>query len=318
LKIDPIYEKWIDSLDLTKSRIVRFPSLIFLCGGPTSEDSKGYKSCRDIFYKSIKNSPSCPFKDNLVLAEEIFRYFQHSSYKDLISFETDLAELSLLTVVFSESPGSIAEFGSFAVIKEIRERLLVVMHEEDANKESFVWRGPALFLKETAKAKNIKDPISIYNWQREQPEEGSFSVDAFSDVEDLSETIESIINNTPKSLAFNNSDPGHVMLLILDLLKMLNLATIEEITDILKHLGIDTNRQKIEQYISLLISLKYAVQKDYGHYTFYLSAPHKPWFSFTFKKGSLNNDMERWRFYFIDQYSTQQIKKHRALKAYMK
>ena len=65
----------------------------------------------------------------------MFEYFEHSDYQDLLRFERDLAELSSLTVLFSESPGSIAELGSFAVMNTIQERLLVVMHQEDAHRK---------------------------------------------------------------------------------------------------------------------------------------------------------------------------------------
>ena len=124
-----------------------------------------FKSCRDIFYRYITRS-ECLFRENVILAEQVFRYFEHSSYQDLLRFERDLAELSVLTVIFSESAGSIAELGSFAVLKTVQERLLVVMHEDDAYEKSFIWRGPVLYLKELAKVNGKPDPITVYNWRK--------------------------------------------------------------------------------------------------------------------------------------------------------
>ena len=124
---------------------MRFPGFILLCGGGISEAGGAFKSCRDIFLSHIR-SHDCSFRDKVVLAEQVFQYFKHSAYKDLLRFEQDLAGLSSLTVIFSESAGSIAELGSFSVLKPIQDRLLVVMHEDDADKESFIWRGPACYL----------------------------------------------------------------------------------------------------------------------------------------------------------------------------
>ena len=118
---------------------------IFLCGGRISDsDHQEFLSCRDLFYSYI-NKNGCSFCKDIVLAEKIFEYFDHSEYQDLLHFERDLAELSSLTVIFSESPGSIAELGSFSVLNTIQERLLVVMHQDDTHQESFIWRGPVSF-----------------------------------------------------------------------------------------------------------------------------------------------------------------------------
>ena len=127
MKDKTLYNEWLSSIDLAKTRVIRFPSLIFLCGGGISNNSERFKSWRDIFYRHISQNDSS-FKENVVLAEEIFRYFEHSAYHDLLHFEQDLAALSSLVVLLSESPGSIAEFGSFAVLRTIQDRLLVVLH----------------------------------------------------------------------------------------------------------------------------------------------------------------------------------------------
>ena len=205
MEIKHLYTEWISSINLTKTRIVKFPSFIFLCGGPISigSDSGKFLSCRDIFYYHINNNP-CSFREKIIRAEKVFEYFEHSNYEDLLIFERDLAELSSLTVLFSESPGSIAELGSFAVLNTIQERLLIVMHQDDTHRSSFIWRGPILFLKNLAKSNGKDDPITVYNWQKKK-EDGHeyFEAEAFSDAVDLAETIEEIIKKQPGTMAFN-------------------------------------------------------------------------------------------------------------------
>jgi len=318
MTIDSIYKEWISSIDLTNSRIVRFPSLIFLCGGPISKNETEFKSCRDIFYQHIKTTSICSFREKVILAEDIFRYFEHSKYQDLINFEKDLAELSSLTVLFSESPGSIAELGSFSVLPKIQDRLLVVMHENDAHTESFIWRGPALYLKNIAEENRKENPVNIFNWRKLDNDDDILKISDFSDVEALSESIEKVLAAFPKTTAFNKSQTGHIMLLVLDLLNIMHLANIEEILDAVSLLGIQYKHQTVEQHISLLLSLGYIVRKPYQNNVYYLASQHKPWLSWAYKKGTMIRDRDRWRHLFIEHYSRNQMQKHRALKSYMK
>ncbi len=292
--------------------------MVFLCGGPASKENLPLKSCRAIFYHYIKNQAACSFRDNVILAEDIFSYFKHSSYPDLIRFEKDLAELSSLTVLFSESPGSIAELGSFSVLPKVQERLLLVMHEEDASKESFIWRGPALHLKSIAKANGKEDPVSIFNWQKPNKGKNTLTPSDFPDADALSETIGKLLEKKTKTAAFQKDQVGHVMLFVLDLLKVIRLATIEEIQSVLNDSGIQYDRQKVEQHVSLLHSLGYVISKPYQNNTFYLSSDHPPWLSWAFTKGAMTRDLARWRHLFIEHYSKNQIQKHRALGSYMR
>jgi hypothetical protein len=313
-----IFEEWASSIDLVKTRVVRFPSLIFLCGGPISKYNNGnsYNSCRDIFYRFIKEGCST-IKKNIILAEEVFDYFEHTSYKDLLCFERDLAELSALTVIFLESPGSIAELGSFTVLEKVQDRLLVVIHEEDAHKKSFIWQGPILYLKSLAKTNSRIDPITIYNWKKSKADEVIDAKD-FSDAEDLVEIIESLLNSLPKSLSFNIKQLGHNLLLILDILKIVHLATLEEILWCLKHLKVDYESENIEKHVSLLISLGLAARKPYRNNTYYLSSVHNPWLSWGYTSKARIRDVDRWRTRFIDYYLRNNTQKTRALRSITK
>jgi len=139
------FEEWASSIDIIDSRVIKHPSYIFLCGGPTLKKSSHHGSFRDVFYKYINNN-TWEFRENVVLAENIFSFLEHSGYNDLIEFEKDIANLCALTIIFSESPGSIAEFGSFSVMEEIWKNLFVIIRRDETDKDSFIWRGPALYL----------------------------------------------------------------------------------------------------------------------------------------------------------------------------
>jgi len=319
LKTEKIYTEWISAVDLTKTRIVKFPSFIFLCGGRISNDTQDkFLSCRDLFYTYI-NKNGCSFRKNVVLAEKVFEYFDHSDYQDLLHFERDLAELSSLTVIFSESPGSIAELGSFAVLNTIQERLLIVMHQDDTHQESFIWRGPISFLKNLAKSNGYEDPITIYNWQKKKDDKGRITIENFSDAIDLSETIERIIRKLPKTVSFKKKQLGHIMLLIICSLKIVQLATIEEIIFILKGFGIEIKSKTVKQYLSLLKSLGLIALTPYRNYEFYLATPQNDWFSWGYdSKTTKSRDVDRWASQFVEFYENEQKEKFRALRSYLK
>jgi len=319
LKTEKIYSEWISAVDLTKTRIVQFPAFIFLCGGRISDNHQNkFLSCRDIFYSYIDQN-GCSFRENVVLAEKIFEYFDHSDYQDLLHFERDLAELSSLTVIFSESPGSIAELGSFAVLETIQDRLLVVMHQDDTHQESFIWRGPVSYLKNLAKANGNDNPISIYNWKKKIDDDCHTTIEDFSDAIDLSETIETFISKIPKTVSFNKEQLGHIMLLIISSLKIVHLATLEEIIFLLKGYGIAVDQKAVKQYLSLLKSLSLIVLKPYRNYEFYLAAPQNDWISWGYQaKTTINRDADRWANQFLDFYDANQKEKYRALRSYLK
>ena len=318
MKLDQIYQKWISSIDLTKTRIVRFPSLIFLCGGPISQENNKFYSCRDIFYHYIIGS-DFRFKDKIVLAENIFQFFEHSKYNNLLNFESDLAELSVLTIIFSESPGSIAEFGSFAVLKSVQEKLLIVMHRDDADKNTFIWRGPALYLRDLANKNGKENPITIYEWRKKINEKDIMTQNDFSidDAEDLKEIIENILLKIKKTVTFQKDNLGHILLLMLDILSVVRLATLDEITSLLNLLGINHSKGTVGKHLSLLPSLKLADKKNYGNNVYYFTLSDKSWLSLAFQKNAMVRDLDRWKNEFTVYYSQKDLHKHRALYSYM-
>ncbi|MFX1537590.1 MAG: retron St85 family effector protein, partial [Promethearchaeota archaeon] len=213
----------------------------------------------------------------------------------------------------------IAELGSFSVLNTIRERLLVVMHQDDTHQESFIWRGPVSFLKNLAKANGSEDPITIYNWQKKKDDDGQIIIEDFSDAVDLSETIESIISKGPKTVGFKKDQLGHTMLLIICSLKIIHLATLEEVVFILKTFGIDTEPKAVKQYLSLLKSLNLVALKPYRNYEFYLASPQSDWFSWGYDtKEAKNRDANRWANQFVEFYENNQKEKIRALRSYLK
>lgn len=147
-------------LDRNTLRVRRPDHVIFLCGGLISEDADETKaaSVRDYIYRLRQGQKR--LKGRIVLAETAQQLYRDSSYGDLISFEEDVARISSIVLVISESPGSLAELGAFASEKVIRDALRIIMSEDHAASESFVRYGPV------KRVENIdRERIGIFPWR---------------------------------------------------------------------------------------------------------------------------------------------------------
>jgi hypothetical protein len=130
--------------DLDPARIhVQEPYVVvFLCGGQcTNLNTREPVSLRDAFLKVIDNP--IMNEGEWLRAEDVTQgtaFFD--SYTDILIFETDLAQIVKLIVLFCESEGSSAELGAFTAIDEILERLFVIVRERHWREDSFIKLGP--------------------------------------------------------------------------------------------------------------------------------------------------------------------------------
>ena len=129
-------------LDADRIHVQAASDVVFLCGGPYSDISDPTPlSLRDAFIKIVDYEP---FKEKILIqAEEItsgYSFFDH--YDNILDFETDLAQIVELIILFSESEGSLAELGAFAMIDEIAQRLFVIVRQVHWQSHSFIRLGP--------------------------------------------------------------------------------------------------------------------------------------------------------------------------------
>jgi hypothetical protein len=149
-----------DRIDRENLRVRRPHHVIFLCGGLTPKGSADSSviSVRDYLYRirPIKNRVTA----SIVLAETAQQIYRDTTYNDLISFEEDIARIASIVLLISESPGSLAELGSFSSEPVIREALRIIVSEEYSSAESFVRYGPIKRI-ETLNRSNI----GIFPWK---------------------------------------------------------------------------------------------------------------------------------------------------------
>jgi hypothetical protein len=148
--------EFFNDQDLDKLRVSRPSKLIFLCGGAiNSKKSSRPSNLRDYLlrYDPIKT------QYKIVLAEAAVTLFRETDYKDLISFEEHIAQISSIVLVIAESPGSLAELGAFSSNEHIKPSLRVLMQEKLYNAESFVKLGPIRRM-----TNERRELVGVYPW----------------------------------------------------------------------------------------------------------------------------------------------------------
>ncbi|MCJ2184545.1 retron St85 family effector protein [Novosphingobium sp. 1949] len=146
--------EFIDKLSSGSVRVYPPTKRVLLCGGNVSkviepEYETVMKSLRDSclrsrFSENIKDFPKFEF----LQIEEIHEFFNKDCpYFDLLEFEKDMAQICELVLLITEGAGSFVELGSFSIIDEIKEKLLLVIRRKFVGAESYIARGPVAALR---------------------------------------------------------------------------------------------------------------------------------------------------------------------------
>lgn len=125
---------------LLKSAALKLPSRVFVCGPGYSSNSI---AVRDLAREALQKVPNV----RALYGEEIENESSYSKKStDLQTLEVQFALDVDFTLLILESPGSIAELGTFTQISEIRERLVVLLPGRFYRAESYISRGPLSLL----------------------------------------------------------------------------------------------------------------------------------------------------------------------------
>lgn len=130
---------------------------VFFCGGAMNPIPAPIWSLRQFLFKNKNLENRIPGK--IVLAERATQLYRDTNYKDLITFEEDIARIAALVLLIAESAGSLAELGSFTSIDSIRHNLAVIVQTNHASQESFVRYGPVKRLQDEDEAR-----VGVYPW----------------------------------------------------------------------------------------------------------------------------------------------------------
>src|ERR1017187_4095294 len=215
------------SLNVDRCKVRNTPNLVFLCGGKVSEKGT-YKSARDYFYRHLKaHAPSIAAR--VKLAEDVSAWFRGGEFPDLLELENYLADLADMTVLFVESPGSIAELGAFAASKILRPKTLPVLNTYYDFDRTFISDGPVQKLKnEDSKL------VHYYEWNPRELN-STATVKEFREMaQELTQFLKERDKHRPNEQIFEKGKDGHALLMVANLIEIAGVATTTDIADCLK------------------------------------------------------------------------------------
>lgn len=275
------------SVKLDQCKIRNTPNKIFLCGGRTA-NSGPYLSARDYFYRHLK-SKAKEIAKRVTLAEVINDwFFRSTAFPDLLELENYLADLADITVLFVESPGSIAELGAFAASDVLRPKTLAVLNKHYDLTKTFIAEGPVQKIKN-----EDSDLIHYYEWD-------PFKLNTPApkkEFSDLADGITSFLKERDKlrtkEQSFNIQKHGHALLLVADLIAMAGVVINSEIAGSLKEIGCEYSKEQLDRYFSLLESMALIKRVLRSNQAFYITCLDKPFLHYAYKPGVALRDEKR-------------------------
>lgn len=246
-----------ESFDHSKFSVSFTPPRIFLCGGEIDNGSPIPKSARHRVIEYFCLHEKDLFKA-CVQAEEFKDYFKEGAYSDLLEFETDIASIATLIIIFLESPGSLVELGLFCANTSTAEKLLIIAPQEELeNEDSFIFLGPLTSIK-----KRSNDSVLSYPWPSKEIQE-------YEHTNIIANDIKTKLTGTQKTQKFSSKNPAHIALLIYDIVLLTHPITITEIELALLSLGIDTDQNSVSRLLYLLEKLKLISHTTYSSVKYY-------------------------------------------------
>ena len=240
-------DTFLTALQYSNTEILHHQGFIFLCGGKTDENNGKYVSARGHILNKISLS-NPDLANHIELAEDIKDWWRSDRYTDLITFESDIAELSGQIVIFLESPGAIAELGSFSQIASIQRKLLIFVDEQHSNIDSFIQLGPVKYLEE-----HFDGSVYYFRWINH---DNPFQILDQELIQDCDDEIIDIINSgfdtRNHAEGYDPAITRHQMLITADLIDIMFALTITEIIEYLKQFEITINKSRLKQYLFVL------------------------------------------------------------------
>lgn len=304
----PELAAWID----TSSIHVYAPTpIIFVCGGKRDLAEPVALSFRDAYLRICEKGDLKKYTS--ILAEDLNAFFPNGDYKDILSFESDLAQIVEVILLFSESEGSYAELGAFAMLDEIAKRLLVAIDDKNYSSKSFITLGPLRRLINTYGDNAVyvlnKDLLNVENIN----ELHKLNYIAFEKM--LAVAVKNHQSTRRQKSTFDKHRDGHIIKLIVGLLQMYGALTLDEIDVYLFQLDVVASREKIASYLLCATFCDWIISEKIGSETYFAAVPtSRIAIDYKFKPDSPIKDKMRWRFDVAAYWKASDMARSQAIK----
>ncbi|UZK69967.1 retron St85 family effector protein [Sphingomonas sp. S1-29] len=233
---------------------------ILLCGGEVSHINDARPlSLRDAYLRggaidALKNSEPLQI-------EEIEDFFDKGApYVDLVKFELDIAQICELVLLFSESPGSFAELGSFSMLSGISEKLLLVVQSKYLNKSTFITKGPVANLRRDY-------PKSVFSFADSTVGMASGQIDSVDPnllVRTLSSPVEQRLQETENRTTLDVTKFNHLCKVYVGLLREAYCLKDDELLLLLSEFGFEVDNELLDRVSFCCSAIRWAASATSG------------------------------------------------------
>lgn len=253
---DPRNE-FVKLVDLKNSKVQLEPRILFICGGPVDANQLTNHSIRNMFMNLSGALESVA--DGFVLAEN-FKDWERG-YKSLSEFENDIAFISSLVVIILESEGALTEFGLFFANLRLREKLVVVLHNEFHKSESFIKFGLL-----NPMENNDQNSVRVYEIDHRKINDVKED-----EVKDILDDVLEHCEEKNKTERFNIADRGHQIFLVFQIVDLFLALTKSEINAHLESLDVTLSKSELDSALYILRKFNLiGMEKKSSQYFYYV------------------------------------------------
>jgi len=263
-----VVERLLSVLDTEHVTVRPFDGFVFLCGGAIESTDAGIASARHYALSRVDRDGKIA-GHKVIIAEKMTSLMQGDDYRDLLEFEEHIAALCACVLIFVESPGSIAELGSFSVMTHLAPRLLVVCEQrfESNVAPSFIFLGPLASLRRRRAESVQVFPISI-------DIDGVLKADSELLGECWGYIEEAMLSAPRRSIPESRlvkDELSHRMVLVAEIVDLCAAIKLGEIEDILDGFGVNLKGKALRRVLRILEQFELIVSRTYGNDRFYHS-----------------------------------------------
>lgn len=222
-----------------------FDGFIFLCGGLVDATSPSPTSVRDAIFRELAKNRD--LEPRVRLAEEYKDWSFDGHYKDLLTFEEHIAQLSAVIVLVLESPGSLAELGLFTALEAFRKKLMVFISNHHYEQTSFIRLGPVKYLEES------DNRAACFPWIKLNLGRESLDLERVNELQlELFEAVKERLPLPNTDTLFDKQLWLHRALLVCELLWLMSALTITELVSYLEICGVNLTQSELRQTLFIL------------------------------------------------------------------
>lgn len=305
-------------IDPSATKILPFDGFVFICGGPLppEQPANTVASVRQFAVRKANSNGDRIAGRRLIIAERATALMQRGQFDDLLEFEVHLGALSSCVLIFLESPGAIAELGSFSVMHALRDKVFVVSEQiYSAQGESFIELGPLATLRNRNKQSVCVYPMHMP--AQPAPIPNNDLIDECWD--EIESAIERFSKRAVKESDFQHADVAHQLLLIAEFVGLFQALRTGELAECLRAVGCTVGKREVERSVKLLEKFGILESRQWGHEIFYVPKETAEYARFRRPQGAIGPfDRLRFRMDRLAEYESGDERKHKALKALRK